>query len=70
LVCSGPLRRVLALERERLSAALAFRLSAFKFDLPFRGTPILTVAATSQTSPIPLRLLSVCSGFGIPTQLS
>jgi len=70
------------LERERLSAALALRLLVFMLDLLldgtvafmvdrlFAGDPALIVTAASQTSPVPLPSLSICEGFGIPTQLS
>jgi hypothetical protein len=70
LECSGRVRRPLAVERERLSTGFVFLSLAFTSDLPFADKPILTVAAASQASPIPSLSLSICDGFGIPTQLS
>jgi len=70
LECSGRVRRPLAVEGECLSTGFVFLSLAFTSDLPFADKPILTVAADSQASPIPSRSLSICEGFGIPTQLS
>jgi hypothetical protein len=44
--------------------------AAFLLDLLFAGALALIVTAASQTSPMPLPSLSICAGFGMPTQLS